>query len=131
MTTERKKYCGDESSTAQIIDFLLSKGFKQNEDFDSVQETGARWLTFSIVDYVKDMDLDINLDFDPYMHIDETDDDICYDCPVYVQFQDNDRCNNFYSFSDPEYITGIKDLEQEVNDYIAEKTRLYEIEEND
>lgn len=129
MTTKRQHFAGDETSTAKIIEFLTAKGFKQNEDFDDVQMNGKRYLTFSVYDFAKNIDLDINLDFDPYMHIDETDDEIYYDCPVYVNFQNN-NCN-YWFFSDPKFIEDFDDLQIEVNDYLTEKENQYEIEIND
>ena len=130
MTTKRQHFAGDETSTAKIIEFLTAKGFKQNEDFDDVQMNGKRYLTFSVYDFAKNIDLDITLDFDPYMHIDETDDEIYYDCPVYLNFQDMHKYWGCY-YDDPEFIENFDDLQIEVNDYLTEKENQYEIEMND
>lgn len=127
MTTKRQHFAGDETSTAKIIEFLTAKGFKQNEDFDDVQMNGKRYLTFSVYDFAKNIDLDISLDFDPYMHIDETDDEIYYDYPVYVNYRDNDKCS-YWFFSDPEFIEDFDDLQKQVDEYLNEKQRLFELE---
>lgn len=127
MTTKRQYFAGDETSTAKIIEFLTAKGFKQNEDFDDVQMNGKRYLTFSVYDFAKNIDLDITLDFDPYMHIDETDDEIYYDCPVYLNFQDMHKYWMCY-FNDPEFIENFDDLQKQVDEYLNEKQRLFELE---
>lgn len=129
MTTKRKHFAGDETSTAKIIEFLTAKGFKQNENFDDVQMNGKRYLTFSIYDFAKNIDLDINLDFDPYMHIDETDDEIFYDCPVYLNFQDLDKYfNSWGGYNELEFIENFDDLQKQVDEYLNEKNRLFELE---
>lgn len=115
---KNKYFKAYEDATQEIANYLIEQGFKQNEDFATVQEKNERWLSFSLYDPANDVDLDINLDFDPYMHIDESDEEIFYNCPVYVQFMDNNKYfDTFGGFNDPEFVEDLEELKSLVGDF--------------
>lgn len=82
--------------TEQIVDLLEDNGFTKTDETD-------RYL-----DYEKD-GLTVVLDFDPYMHLDETDDEICYEAPVYVMYQDWDYHDHYH------YVRNLEELTEVIN----------------
>lgn len=99
MYYENSKRWNSEIDTAQLIEFLENKGFhKVSED--------ARWLT-----YENDFYCTVSIDFDPWMHIDETDDDICYEYPCYVYFDYVD-----YPYNGAKSCTGLDDIDEYTKD---------------
>lgn len=82
MIYEKKNWNGPE--TAEIISYLTGKGFAQTEETE-------RYYTFE-----DENGNEIYFDFDPWMHIDETDDEICYDVPVYGYFRNFRYLDNTY-----------------------------------
>lgn len=99
MCYEKKKHWNCQISTAQIIEFLESKGFRKSDEND-------RWLT-----YENDFYCTVCLDFDPWMHIDETDDDICYEYPCYVYFDYVD-----FGYNGQKSVSGLDEIEEYLND---------------
>ena len=77
MIRENRKYWNG-PETNEIISYLTGKGFSQTEETE-------RYYTFE-----DESGNEIYFDFDPYMHIDETDDEICYDRPVYAFYRNWD-----------------------------------------
>lgn len=80
--------------TEQIVDLLEDKGFTKTDETD-------RYL-----DYEKD-GLTVVLDFDPYMYLDETDDEICYEAPVYVVYLDRDYHDHYRHVRNLEELTEV------------------------
>ena len=102
MYYDNRKSWNNGIDTAQLVEFLKKKGFH----FESKQyEYGCpneRWHN-----YANDMFCTIMVDYDPFMHIDETDDDICYDTPYYVYV-------DYVDYWDPVCVTNLDELEEEI-----------------
>lgn len=99
MYYENRKRWDNDITTAQIEKYLLEKGFKK------VNDNNPRWQSFEDPDGHGQIDLD----FDPYMHIDEDDDVICYDVPCYAYY------TNYYYYDDPRCVTDINDIQYELD----------------
>lgn len=95
MYYENRKRWDNDITTAQIEKFLVDNGFKKSDEND-------RWLSFE-----DDKFCDVDLDFDPYMHIDEDDDVICYDVPCYVYF-------DYVDYNDAVCVTDLETLKYHI-----------------
>ena len=97
MYYKNRKRWDNDITTAQIEKFLIDNGFKKS------QNNSPRWES-----YENDFFCDVDLDFDPFMHIDEDDDIICYDTPCYVYF-------DYVDFNETRCVSNLNELKDKLD----------------